>query len=233
MHPTEGADGERVPEHGAERAIAPVLHLPQAVAVVDPRPPPRDLAPPRARDVVHAHVPPQGIPSPAIVVARHPHHRPARVRQLGDRRQYAEPGARNHVAPLEPEVEEVAGDHQRAGRTAQRLEETQEHHLRIAIRDPEVRVRYHVARGREHAPSISACSLFTKPRGARIFAPDATPKRGTDGSERARPHRDKGSGGCHRGGRCDGQGGQCPPDRQGKGRRWVRHRDGARRRRAP
>src|SRR5690606_32257068 len=103
-----------VPDHTLQYSIPPVGYRSQSVTVLDARIPTADHSRPGAVAEIHTHIIAQEIRSPAIVIARDPQHGDAllpNTRQLG---QNPVAATRNHTAPLEPEVKQVAVDYQRS-----------------------------------------------------------------------------------------------------------------------
>src|SRR5690349_3677159 len=105
-----------MPQHGSKRAIALVLFRPEPVAMLDVHAPPADVADPRTELVVDADVFAQDFAAPAIVIAGDHQHRHAGVYYVGERGECSKAATWEHRAPLEPELEEVAVDHDRARR---------------------------------------------------------------------------------------------------------------------
>src|SRR6185436_18365636 len=88
---------------------------PQTVTVFDARLPPHQRPRPGTHEVFDTHVFPQDFSAPTIVVARHPQDIDSEVLELRQRRERAEASTRDDGLPLEPEIEEIAVDDQRAG----------------------------------------------------------------------------------------------------------------------
>ena len=107
MDPAIRADGPRVPEHGPQSAIRRVLLVAESVAVLDQHVPAADLPSPRPEPVVEAEILAQDRAAPAVVVPGDPEDRQAAIAQPREFAEHPHAGARHHLPPLEPEVEEV------------------------------------------------------------------------------------------------------------------------------
>src|SRR5687768_5860192 len=111
---TKRPDRCRVANNGSEASVLSVFDLPKAVAMLDECCPPGERPAPWSNVVGHADVAPQYLAAPAVVIPGDPENGNTGVDQVGERRQNAKRCARNHVAPFEPELEQVAVDHERA-----------------------------------------------------------------------------------------------------------------------
>ena len=78
---------------------------------------PASLSDPRTDVIVHADVVAEHVTTPAVVIARHPQYRDAGVHEIRERGEDSKRRPRDDGAPLEPELEEIAVDDERA-RTA-------------------------------------------------------------------------------------------------------------------
>src|SRR5438477_6736472 len=96
----------------AERAITAILASAQSVSVLDARAPARYLAFPRVEPEIHTHVVAEKGATPAVVVARNHENRKPALAQLCQRGNDAKCGARHHVLPFEPELEQITADHE-------------------------------------------------------------------------------------------------------------------------
>ena len=86
--------------------------MPRAAARV----PAAECALPRTDMIVDADVRSQHLAAPAVMVAGDPEDWDAAFAEIGQSGEYAVAGPRDDGAPLEPEVEEVAVDHEAAVR---------------------------------------------------------------------------------------------------------------------
>ena len=151
MDPAERADRPPVPEDGPQHPVAPVLRVAQAVPVIQSRTPAGNGSGPGTDVVRHPDVLREQVTAPAIVVAGNPHDGYAAVGESRQGRQHLEAGTWHHRAPLEPEVEEVAVDHDRAGGPTQVLQESQEGPLNLRRCDAEVHIGEDETGRRQHA----------------------------------------------------------------------------------
>ena len=143
-----------MPEHASKHAVSLVFARTQAVAMLDARVPSSDLAKPWAESVVDADVFAQHVAAPAIVIAGDHHHRDTRIGNVGERRNGPKPSARNHRAPLEPELEQIAVDHQRAGMRGRMTKKRDDRTLDFVSREAQVRIGHDVTRRSKHARSL-------------------------------------------------------------------------------
>ncbi len=114
VQPSKGRDREAVPQDAAERVIAPVLVVAKSVAVLDQRPPSRKRPAPRSDVILDADIASQDLAAPTIMVAGNPQDVDPTLPQIRQRGERPERGTRNDGAPLEPEIEQVAVDHERS-----------------------------------------------------------------------------------------------------------------------
>jgi hypothetical protein len=156
-------------KHRAKAPIPAVLDVPQAIPVLDQRVPTGDLAAPGPDVVIHADVAAKHIATPAIVIAGDPKHRDSRLDEIRERRKHAERRARNHVPPLEPELEQIAVDDERPGALREMPEEREELSLDLGGADSEVSIGKDVARGREHGDSLLRPTDLYKRAGSTHF----------------------------------------------------------------
>ena len=108
MQPPECFDRPSISQHSAKHSIATIFARSQSIAVLDARLPSRNRALPRPDVIIDADILSQYVAAPAIVVPGDHEHGGARIMQIGQRGEHAKARARNHRAPLEPELEEVA-----------------------------------------------------------------------------------------------------------------------------
>ena len=108
MQPPESFDCPSISQYAAEHSIAAILAPPQSIAMLDACVPSGNGAFPWADVVVDADILSQYIAAPAVVVAGEHEHGGPGVVQIRKRREHAEARARNHRAPLEPELKKVA-----------------------------------------------------------------------------------------------------------------------------
>ncbi len=146
MDPAEDTDGQRVPQDPAKDAITTILDIAQPISVLHARRPPRDVSDPGAHEVLDPHVVAQERAPPAVVVSCHPGDQHTIVHQVGECGENPVARLRNHPLPLEPEVEQVAIDDQRARIAADVAEERQEESLGVAVGHAQVGVRNDVRR---------------------------------------------------------------------------------------
>ena len=91
------------------------------------------------------------------------------VRERGERAEHAHVAARHHGAPLEPEVEEVAVDHDGAGVRSREIQKRDDVALALGGSGAQVRVGHQHAWRGKHAHILVARGVHYKPalRGAR------------------------------------------------------------------
>src|ERR1700750_495837 len=119
----KGPDGCGMTYQGAKAPILSILDATPPVAVLDDGLPTRELSDPRANVIVHADVAPEHVTTPAVVVARHPENGDAGVGEGRERGENAKRRPRDDGSPLEPELEQVAVDHERPRTAAQIAQE--------------------------------------------------------------------------------------------------------------
>src|SRR5688572_22593909 len=103
-----------MPDQRTQPAILPVLDIAEAIAVLDACSPPAELSCPFANVVIDADILAQYVAAPAVVVARNPQDRRSNIDEISERAKHPKRCARNDRPPLEPELEEIAVDHQRS-----------------------------------------------------------------------------------------------------------------------
>jgi len=138
--PSERANGERIPEHAPEHAIAAVLVLAQSVAVLDPCVPAGHASGPRSEAIVDADIVPEHITTPAVMIPSDHHHFDPGVPQVGQCREHPEPTPRDHGLPFVPEIKEIAVDQQRLGPSGQTSQKAEHRAFHIGRGDAQVRV---------------------------------------------------------------------------------------------
>ena len=163
MEPAKERYREAAAQHRPNEAIPAIFSRAQAVAVLDSGPPSRERAFPRTDAIINADVVAQHVATPAIVIARDHHDRGARLVQIGECGKNAEARAWNDGAPLEPELEEVAVDHERRCATLQLPQKRKCVALHFGLRETEMQIRDDVARRIEHALSLASRLRLYKP----------------------------------------------------------------------
>src|SRR5664279_1238362 len=178
MDPAERLDRPRMPEDPAQAAVGTVFHLAQPVPVLDRRLPSGDLPRPSAHAIVDADLSREHLAPPAVVVPGKHRHRHARVHEIGEGRQRAEVSARDHGAPLEPEIEQVAVDEQRAGAARELAQKAHEPPLELDVAGAEMGIGDDVTGRWQHGDILAFARALYKPRAAvELFS--RTPPRAT------------------------------------------------------
>ena len=150
MNEAKGFYRQPIAHDGPNHTVATVFAIAQPVAVLDSHLPSGDRSFPRPDDVVHPDVFAEDLSSPAIVISRDPQDLDSGVSELGERGESAEASAWDHRFPLEPEIEEIAVDHQRCGLPGEPAQERHERALDLRARDSQMRVGDDVARRVQH-----------------------------------------------------------------------------------
>src|SRR4029079_4011353 len=75
-------DCQSIPHHRPDHTIAAIFFVAQAVSMLDARPPPGEVARPRAEVVVHSNIVTQNVAAPAVVVAGYPENLESAVAKL-------------------------------------------------------------------------------------------------------------------------------------------------------
>jgi acyl-CoA thioester hydrolase len=166
MEPTKRAYRQRMPEQPTQHPIPFVLARAKSVAVLDARVPSSDVAEPRAESVIDTDVLSQYVATPAIVIARDHRHGHTRVRDVGECGDGSKATTRNHGAPLEPELEQIAVDHQRSGMRRHMTKKRDHRTLDFISGEAKMRVRHDVTRRLKHArilPSLRPLYKQTRP----------------------------------------------------------------------
>ena len=164
MQPAKGAYRPRCAQHPTQYAVAAIFTRPQAVSVLDARLPSRNRTLPRPDVIVDADVASQHVAAPTIVIAGDHENVGPGFAKLGERRQDAEARSRDHRAPFEPELEQIAIDDERARVPLQTTEEPSHVTLDGSIRKAEMQIGDDVARWREHALILAGHSQLYKGR---------------------------------------------------------------------
>ena len=113
----------------------------------------------------------QHVAAPAVVVAGHPEHWNAAVHEAREFAQHTHAGTRHHVAPLEPEVEQVAVDDHRPRIVGKAAQEREQVAFRLLGRDAEMSVGEHVAGRGKHRGMVSRARALYKPLPEPIDSP--------------------------------------------------------------
>jgi hypothetical protein len=143
-----------MPKHASQRAVPAVANGAEPVSVLDAGAPSGDLTLERVELIADPRILPQDGAAPAIVIPADERHRNAGVAQLRERRHDSEPGPRDDRAPLEPEVEQIAVDVQRARVLANVTQEAEDIALDARRRSTQVRVGEDVGGGGRHRGSL-------------------------------------------------------------------------------
>src|SRR6185369_6669990 len=157
-------------QHVSERAIPAILLRTEPIAMLDARAPATQAPRPRAELEIHAGLA-EHVATPAVVIAREHRHGYARVAQVHERGQHADPGAWHHGLPLEPELEQIAVDQERCGAPGQRAKERQQQTLGGVRGVAEMDVRDDVRRRGKHAVSLHAGDRLYKRVGGGHTSP--------------------------------------------------------------
>lgn len=92
---------------------------------------------------------------PAVMIPADPEHRNPRLHQIGQRGERTEAGARHHMPPGEPEVEEIAHEDQTAGVAGGLAQQAEQGALGLGGGHSEVRITEHEGGGRKHEGSLT------------------------------------------------------------------------------
>ena len=150
MQRTKRADRESVSHDRPHHPVSSIFLLAKPVAVLDARVPSGEIPGPGADVILDADIVPQDLVPPAVMISGDPENRKARVAEIGECSKRAEAAAGNHRFPFEPEIEEIAVDHERSGSGCQSPQETDQRALRLERRDAKVRIGDYVTGGGEH-----------------------------------------------------------------------------------
>jgi len=135
----------------------------QSVAVFDVRVPRTDLTEPRPKAIVDADVATKHVTAPTVVIAGDHHDLHAGVDDVGKGGESSKSAARDDRTPLEPELEEVAVDDERAAVRRDVSQERDDRSLDFIRREAEVCVGEDVARRVEHARILRVpCALYKR-----------------------------------------------------------------------
>lgn len=166
MKPTEGANGDRVAKNPAQSAVRRILNWPEPVAVLEQRPPRSDFAMPRLEGISGAGLGFKEFTAPTVVVAANPEHLDPGVVEIGDGRDHTETGLRHDMSPGEPEVEEIAHDHERPRASGKMAQKGQQRPLNVFWGDAEVGIADEVTGSQEHGGSLTSAPTGHKPCGS-------------------------------------------------------------------
>ena len=119
---------------------------------------------PRTEHVVDADVATKHVTAPAVVIAGDHHDLHACIDDIGQGGERSESSARNDGTPLEPELEQIAVDHERPAMRRDVSQERDDRAFDFASGETEMRVRQDVARSVEHARILRAPSALYKRR---------------------------------------------------------------------
>ena len=153
MHHPEYLDREWMAHDGTNQPVAAIFLVSQAIAVLESYLPAGDRALPRTLHVRDADIVAKYFSTPGIVIAGDPQYFDARVLELRERRQRAKAPSRDDCLPLEPEVEQVAIDHERSRLAREPAKKRDERAFRLRTGNSEVGVGYDVAGAVEHGTS--------------------------------------------------------------------------------
>jgi len=164
MQPTKRPNRQGISQETPHETIAFVFSGSKSVSVLDVCAPRADRVAPRTEHIVDSDVATKHIAAPAVVVAGDHHDLHARIHDIGEGGKRSESSARNDGAPLEPELEQIAVDHERAAMCRDVSQERDDRAFDFAWRETEVRIRQDVARCVEHARILRAPSALYKRR---------------------------------------------------------------------
>lgn len=134
--------------------------------MLDARAPAREDPFPDTGVIIDSNIVAQNIATPAVVIAGdHQYFRP-RFLKLSEFRENAKARSRNDRPPFEPELKEIAIDHERASAVSQLAEEFQDVTFDRWLGEAEVQVGNDVAWRREHALILATGLRLYKPRRA-------------------------------------------------------------------
>ncbi|MEA2705376.1 MAG: hypothetical protein QOH22_164, partial [Gemmatimonadaceae bacterium] len=153
MHQPERLDCERMAHDRTDQSVAAILLVSKAVTVLQSYLPAGDRALPRAIHIRDADIFAKYFSAPGIVIASDPENLDAGVLELSERSEGAKAPSRDHRLPLEPEVEQVAVDHERSRLTCKPPQEGDKRALGLRARNSKMSVRHDVARAVEHGTS--------------------------------------------------------------------------------
>src|SRR4051812_37829264 len=164
MNPPEGPDRPAIAKHLTQGPIPTVLPRSQPVTMFNAGRPAADRSLPRIHPVVDADIVSQYVTAPAIMISGDHDHGDSRFAQVRERREDAEPGARNHRLPLEPELEQIAVDDDGASRCPQVFQEAQDLIVDRRRGKSKMGVREDVSRGGKHdGESTRPAGLYKAP----------------------------------------------------------------------
>jgi len=119
----KGPDRRGMAQHRAKATVLSIFGLAQPVTVFDDSLPTSEFSDPRADVIVHADVAPKHVAAPAVMVARHPEDRDVGLHKIRECGENSKRRPWDDGSPLEPELEEVAVDHERPRAAAQMAQE--------------------------------------------------------------------------------------------------------------
>lgn len=163
MQPAKRPNGKPVPKHVSNRAILAILEGSQAIAVFEMHTPSGDVIGQRTELVIDAHVLAQNVAAPTVVVAGDHLHGDAGVDDIGKRSQRAKPTTRDDRTPFEPELEQIAIDHERSSSLGDVTKKRDDRPLDILGSIAEVCVGHDVARRFEHGRILPTRLSLYKP----------------------------------------------------------------------
>lgn len=163
MQPAKECDRDTVAQHRPNEAIPSIFARSQAIAVLDSRWPSGECAFPRADSIIDADVVTQNVATPAIVITGDHQDRRTRLVQIRERGKNPEARAWDHGTPLEPELEQIAVDHQRCRATLELPQKGERVAFHFGFRETEMQIRDDVARRGKHALSLASTRRLYKP----------------------------------------------------------------------
>ena len=164
MQPTERPNRQGVSQETPHETIPFVFSRSKSISVLDMCAPRADRVAPRTEHIVDSDIATKHVTAPTVVVAGDHHDLHARIHDIGEGGKRSESSARNDGAPLEPELEQIAVDHERAAMCRDVSQERDDRAFDFAWRETEVRIRQDVARCVEHARILRAPSALYKRR---------------------------------------------------------------------
>jgi acyl-CoA thioester hydrolase len=163
VQPPKRTNGQAVSKDVTNRAVFAILQRPQPIAMLEMHAPAGDVVDQRTELVVDADVFAQNVTTPAVVVAGDHSNRHAGVDDVGQRGQCAKAATRDDRAPLEPELEEIAVDHQRTRSLGDVTKKRDDGPFDIAGPVAQMCVGHDVARRFEHARILPSHLSLYKP----------------------------------------------------------------------
>ena len=145
MKSSECTNRETVSHDRAYHPVSPIFLVAKPVTVLDPRIPSREISSPGTHVVLDTYVLPQDVVPPAVVISGDKKNREPGIAKIGQCGKSAEAVAGDDRLPLEPEIEQVPVDHERARSSCQSPQESNELSLDVERCDAEVCVGDYVA----------------------------------------------------------------------------------------